>query len=114
MACKESMVTAPIVVVLYDMVFVFESPRKAISERWRFYAALCLSWIVLAALVWSGPRVRSAGFSTGVSPWTYLLNQTVMISRYLQLALWPRALVVNYGWPVPLTLGDVLALCAAW
>ena len=108
MACKESMVTAPLVVVLYDVVFVFESPRKAFSERWRFYAALCMSWIVLAALVWPGPRVRSAGFSTGVSPWTYLLNQAVMIPRYLQLALWPRALVVNYGWPVPLTLGEVL------
>ena len=107
MACKESMVTAPLVVVLYDMVFVFESPKKAIAERWRFYLALCTSWILLAGLLWSGPRVRSAGFSAGVSPWTYLLNQTVMISRYLQLALWPRALVVNYGWPVPLTLVDV-------
>jgi tetratricopeptide (TPR) repeat protein len=108
MACKESMVTAPVVVMLYDVIFVFESPRKAISERWRFYAALCMSWVVLAALVWSGPRVHTAGFSTGVSPWTYLLNQTVMITRYLHLALWPRALVVNYGWPVPLALGDVL------
>ncbi len=108
MACKESMVTVPVVVMLYDVVFVFESPRKAFSQRWRFYAALCLSWIVLAALVWPGPRARSAGFSTGVSPWTYLLNQAAMISRYLQLAFWPRALVVNYGWPAPLTLGDVL------
>jgi hypothetical protein len=28
--------------------------------------------------------------------------------RYLRLAVWPTSLVVNYGWPVPLTLGDVL------
>jgi tetratricopeptide (TPR) repeat protein len=108
MACKESMVTAPVVVMLYDVIFVFESPRKAISDRWRFYAALCTSWVVLAAMVWPGPRVRSAGFSTGVSPWTYLLNQTVMITRYLHLAVWPRALVVNYGWPLPLALREVL------
>jgi tetratricopeptide (TPR) repeat protein len=107
MACKESMVTAPIVVMLYDSVFVFGSPREAIGRRWRFYAALCTSWILLAALVWPGPRMRSAGFSTDVSPWTYLLNQTVMISRYLQLAVWPDRLVASYGPPVPLTLGDV-------
>ena len=107
MACKESMITAPLVVMLYDIVFVFESPGKALRTRWRFYAALCTSWILLTALVWSGPRVRSAGFSAGVSPWTYLLNQTVMIARYLKLAVWPRDLVVNYGPPVPLTLGDV-------
>ena len=39
--------------------------------------------------------------------WTYLLNQTVMIAHYLRLAIWPRSLVVFYGWPLPLTLGDV-------
>ena len=107
MACKESMVTAPLIVILYDIVFVFRSPREAINTRWRFYAALCTSWILLGALVWQGPRVRSAGFSTDVSPWTYLLNQTMMIARYLQLAIWPRNLVASYGPPVPLTLGDV-------
>jgi protein O-mannosyl-transferase len=40
--------------------------------------------------------------------WTCLLNQTVMIARYLRLAIWPRSLVVFYGWPLPLTLPDVL------
>ena len=108
MLCKESMVTAPVVVVLYDVVFVFESFRRALGERWRFYGALCASWVVLTAMMWSGPRVRSVGFSVGVDPWTYLLNQTVMITQYLQLAVWPRALVANYGWPVALTLRDVL------
>jgi tetratricopeptide (TPR) repeat protein len=52
--------------------------------------------------------MHSAGFSTGVSPWTYLLNQCVLITRYLQLAIWPRDLVFIYGAPQPLTLGDVL------
>ena len=108
MLCKESMATAPVIVVLYDVIFVFESFKRALSERWRFYAALCASWVVLLAVMWSGPRVRSAGFSVGVDPWTYLLNQTVMITQYLQLAVWPRALVVNYGWPLALTLRDVL------
>ncbi len=108
MLCKESMVTAPVVVVLYDVVFVFASFKRALSERWRFYGALCASWVVLTAMMWSGPRVRSAGFSVGVDPWTYLLNQTVMITQYLRLTVWPRALVANYGWPVALTLRDVL------
>src|ERR1700682_3104801 len=31
-----------------------------------------------------------------------------MITRYLRLAIWPRSLVVFYGWPLPLTLGDVM------
>ena len=56
----------------------------------------------------SGPRSAVGGFSTGISPWTYLLNQTQMIAHYLRLTFWPRALVVFYGWPVALTLRDVL------
>jgi tetratricopeptide (TPR) repeat protein len=108
MACKESMATAPLMVVLYDAIFLFGSLQRAVKARWRFYAGLALSWLVLAAVTWSGPRVHSAGFASGVSPWTYLLNQTVMITTYLRLAVWPRQLVLNYGWPLPLTLGEVL------
>jgi protein O-mannosyl-transferase len=108
MACKESMVTAPAMVVLYDCVFIFKSMKDAIRARWRLYGGLAATWVVLALLLASGPRIHSAGFSAGVSPWTYLLNQTVMMVRYLRLAVWPNSLVVNYGWPLPLTLADVV------
>jgi Flp pilus assembly protein TadD len=108
MACKESMVTAPVAVVLYDATMVFESPAQALRQRWRLYGALAATWVILAGLLQTGARIYSAGFSTNVSPWTYLLNQTVMLVRYLRLAVWPNALVVNYGWPRPLALVDVL------
>ena len=107
MACKESMVTAPLVVVLYDRIFGYASFGDALRARWRLYAGLAATWVVLGALLWTGPRVHSAGLASGVSPWTYLLNQAVIIPQYLHLAVWPRALVVSYGWPEPLTLGSV-------
>jgi protein O-mannosyl-transferase len=108
MACKETMVTAPVAVVLYDRVFLFASWRDAWRARWRWYVGLASSWALLGALLWSGPRVHSAGFGTGVSPWTYALNQTVMLTRYLWLMVWPRSLVINYGTPESLTITDVL------
>jgi tetratricopeptide (TPR) repeat protein len=108
MACKESMVTAPVVVVMYDAIFVFESLKGSLRARWRFYSLLAATWLVLVAVMWSGPRIHSAGYSTDTATWTYLLNQTVMIAEYLRRALWPRSLVFNYGWPVPLTLRAVL------
>ena len=108
MACKESMATAPLVVVLYDRVFAFASLKGAFKARRRFYMALAATWLVLAAVIWSAPRSESAGFSTGISAWTYLLNQAAIITEYLGLAVWPRSLVAFYGWPLPLTLGDVL------
>ena len=112
MASKESMVTAPVIVVLYDWAFCFDSIRAACRARWTLYAGLALTWAMLAALIWSGPRSSSAGFSAGVSAWTYLLNQTVMITRYLRLTVWPSPLVVDYGLPRALTLGDVVPYAA--
>ena len=107
MACKESMATAPLMMVLYDRTFLFGSFSAALRQRWRFYGAVGGTWLLLAALMWSVPRGESAGFGSGVDPWTYLLNQAVMISQYLRLAFWPRSLVSNYGWPLPLALQDV-------
>jgi len=88
-------------------VFAFDSWNEAFQRRRRLYVGLASTWLLLAILIWSGPRGLSAGFSSDVDPWTYLLNQSVMIVRYLTLAFWPRSLVVNYGWPLPLTLLDV-------
>jgi protein O-mannosyl-transferase len=108
MACKESMVVAPLLVALWDRTFAFDSWSAVLRARWRVYAALAGTWVLLAAFIWSGPRAYSAGFSVGVTPWTYLLNQTVMIVRYLRLVVWPHGLVVAYGPTVStLTIGDV-------
>ena len=106
MASKESMVTAPLMIVAYDRVFIFNTWKETWQRRVQFYVPLAATWMVLAALVWSGPRFRSAGFSSGVSPWVYLLNQAQMIVRYLRLAIWPRGLAVDYGPPRALTMTD--------
>jgi tetratricopeptide (TPR) repeat protein len=105
MACKESMVTAPVLVVLFDYVFVDRAVlRKA--QRARLYVGLAFTWVVLATLMASGPRT-TVGFETNVSGWTYLLNQASILLTYLRLTFWPRNLVLDYGIPQPLTLSDV-------
>lgn len=107
MASKESMVTAPLVVALYDRIFLFDSWRAAFRARRGLYAGVAGTWGVLAALMSTTPRT-TVGFEGQTTWWTYLLNQFEMIARYLGLTLWPRALVLDYGLPRPLTFGDVL------
>jgi tetratricopeptide (TPR) repeat protein len=107
LACKESMVTAPVAVLLIDRVFVSDSVAAALRRRWRLYVGLAMTWLLLAALVALPSGARSAGFTSIERTWTYLLNQTVMILRYVRLTLWPTSLVVNYGWPLSLRLKDV-------
>jgi Flp pilus assembly protein TadD len=107
MASKESMVIAPLIVVLYDRAFEFDSWGQAIVGRKYLYAGLATTWLVLGALVWQQPR-STAGLSTPVDSWTYLLNQASMVTRYLRLVIWPQALVLDYGLPSKLSILDVI------
>jgi hypothetical protein len=83
------------------------SLRAALRRRGGFHAALLGSWLLLAALHWEAPRSRSAGFSTGLSAWDYLLTQAPMVVHYLRLAIWPDPLVADYGLTEPTTLAAV-------
>jgi len=106
MATKESMVTAPIAVVLYDLIFEFHSPREAWKARRGLYLGLALTWLELAAIIYKWPRSTVGVASVG--PLTYLYNQAQMIARYLWLTVWPHALVVDYGLPRQLQFTDVV------
>lgn len=102
MATKEVMVTAPLIVFLYDRTFVAGSFIAAWRIRRNYYLALASTWGVLLALLLSGSGARgaSAGFALGVSPWSYLLTQCEALVLYLRLAAWPHPLVLDYGTPV--------------
>jgi len=97
MLCKESMVTAPLAVVLHDLAFSRLPAAALWRERRWLYAGLATSWVVLAAVMFGGPRSGSVGFGRGMSPWDYLLTQGWAVGRYLWLTLWPERLLVDYG-----------------
>jgi protein O-mannosyl-transferase len=106
MATKEPMAVAPLAVLLYDVIFEFDSLAEAVSTRRVLYAGLALTWLELAVLMRLWPRSTVGG--TAVGPVTYALNQAQMIVRYLSLAFWPRALVLDYGVPQPKHFVDVV------
>jgi len=98
MMSKEVMVTAPVLVLLYDRTFVAGTFRAAWAQRSRYYLALAATWLVLGALLASsGIGQRSVGFGLGVSPLTYALTESRALLLYLKLAVWPSPLVFDYG-----------------
>ncbi len=108
MACKETMVTAPVAVLVLDRVFRYGSWGEALRQRRGLYAGFVVAWGALALLMLNVPRTSGSGFATThVSTWTYLLNQSEMLVRYGRLAFWPDALVLYYGWATPRALADV-------
>ena len=113
MACKESMVVAPVLMLLLDATFVRGGLFSAVRERPWFYAGLFATEILLALLISDGPRSKTAGFNSGVPPWVYLLDQAPLIVHYLRLAVWPTGLVFDFGEATIRTLGDVWPAAAA-
>jgi predicted Zn-dependent protease len=107
MATKESMVTAPVIVLLYDRAFEYDSIGAAIRARRYLYAGLAATWLEFGAFQWRQPR-STVSLTSGVGPWTYLLNQVQMIATYLRLSLWPGPLVLDYGLPRAVAIRDVI------
>jgi Tfp pilus assembly protein PilF len=98
MGTKEVMVSAPLIVLLYDRTFVSGSLRAAWRRHRGLHLALAATWIPLAWLVaGAGSRGGTAGFHAAV-PWTnYGSTQLWAIVHYLRLSFWPRPLVFYYG-----------------
>jgi len=93
---KEIIVTAPVMVLLYDRTFVAGSFREAWRLRWRYYLGLACTWLLLARLM-TGLGQRSVGFGQGVTAWNYALTSCRSVVLYLKLAAWPHPLVFDYG-----------------
>lgn len=114
MGTKEVMATAPLLVLLYDRVFVAGSFAAAWRARRTYHLALAASWLVLGALVLStgGNRGGTVGLGVGLPLWAYPLTQFKAIACYLGLALWPHPLVFEYGTFWVQRTGEVLPYAA--
>lgn len=120
MATKEVMVSAPVVVLVYDRILLAGSWREAWARRRAYYLSLAATWLLLGWLaLGTENRGGTAGLGMGDSPWIYALTQTRAILLYLRLAFWPRPLVLDYGtdlmgsWSAALPFALMVALLLA-
>lgn len=111
MGTKEVMVTAPLMTLWYDRVFVAKSWRELWQSRKVYYAALASTWLVLAWCMWRWQDDYESGLIgnvKGLTPLTYLLSQAGVITHYLRLSFWPFGLCLDYGWPVARTTQEIV------
>ncbi|MES1167228.1 MAG: hypothetical protein ABUL68_04430, partial [Pseudomonadota bacterium] len=68
MMAKEVMVSAPLMVLLYDRTFVAGSFGRAWRERWRWYGGLAATWLVLGWLMLGpGSRGEAGAFAAHIT-----------------------------------------------
>jgi tetratricopeptide (TPR) repeat protein len=110
MASKEVMVSAPLMVLLYDRTFLCGSFTEAWRRRWQLYLALAATWILLGYLVTSGGAFSSASSNRFINLGReqYLLTELGVIFRYLRLSVWPHRLCFDYYGPTATTWSSIL------
>ncbi len=125
MGCKEVMLTCPLVVLLFDRVFLSSSWRQVLRERWWVYLGFfaAVAWLLHAVVTMDSPPTSFQVELGMLTPWEYARTQPGVILHYLRLALWPVGLCFDYAWPVADTLleiavpafvvGFLLAACLA-
>ena len=112
-ATKETIATAPLVVLLFDALFLARGPRQALRLRKRFYGgvavlALVLFAIFIVPLLFSEHK-PTAGFKLAAfGPLEYARTEPGVLLHYLRLVFWPHPLCFDYGWPAAQELGDYL------
>lgn len=102
MASKEIAATIPVVVLLYDGIFLSGGFLEALRRRRGLYLGLAATWLIVIALLAGGPRTGTVGLHfEGLTPLDYARTQAAVIWHYLRLALWPHPLALDYhDWPI--------------
>lgn len=97
MASKEVAVTLPLVVFLYDRIFLSASVREMVRRRWGLHGLLASIYAIPAAF-WMFKVPVNAGFGLpGITPLKYAMTQPGVILHYLKLSFWPRSLCLDYS-----------------
>lgn len=108
MGCKQVMATAPLMVLVYDRLFLSRAWRPML-RRWPLYAGLAATWLIVATLMAVSPPGPTAGFGvSSVTPMQYAVTQLGVIVHYLRLSVWPAGLCFDTYWPVARGVGEIL------
>ena len=100
MGSKEIVVSAPLVIFVYDRVFLSRSIKEVLRRRWFLYAGLCATWVLIPILLPHGHEGTSLFGRGGASP-AYALTQFESVATYLRLCFWPAGQIFDYGYFEP-------------
>jgi protein O-mannosyl-transferase len=108
MLTKEIAAVAPILALLYDRAFMAGSFQRALKIRWKIYAGLAGTWLLILISLSTGLRGTMVGFHLGISTLAYARTETNVVAHYVRLALWPSDLTLDYyDWPIAWNWPDV-------
>lgn len=104
MGSKAVMVTAPLMVLIYDRIFLSRSWYELWNKRRLLYFALAATWVIQFALV----TTTSYDDIKTHLPLDYAMSQLGVIVYYLKLILVPYPLCLDYYWPIAQGYAEII------
>lgn len=104
MGSKAVMVTAPLVVMIYDRIFLARSWNELWNKRHWLYLALAATWIIQIVLLLT---TSYQDIKTHL-PLEYALTQFSVIAHYIRLIFIPYPLCLDYYWPVSQGIAEII------
>lgn len=98
---KETLITAPVGILLYDRLFISGSFQQAWKKNKILYLGFLIPWAAMLLLYLTAhpETIPSEGFALkDITPVDYLTNQGPVMLRYLFLSIWPFSLTFDYAW----------------
>ena len=112
---KETVVTLPLAIIVFDYIFIAKGEWRSILKRWRFYisfiiAGAAASYYLLARQVADLVTQRSG---KNYETWTYFVTQLRVIIRYMRLLVFPTGLTLDYDFPLYTSFREPVVILSA-
>src|ERR1051326_3555143 len=112
MGAKETAITLPAAIFLYDFIFLSSGSWRRLLLRWRFYS------LYIAGVFATSDYLLTVGLKDAIgshvpgnlAPWHYFLTETRVLVRYIQLIFLPLDLNLDYDFRPSLTVFDPVVL----
>ena len=105
---KETAVTLPAIILLYDYLFISKTRFRNMLSRWRFYSGMLL-FVAAGAYVFRNALLRplvEVGRPGTLRPWHFVLTELRVIARYLRLIVLPIGQNLDYDFPASFSIKE--------
>ena len=115
MGSKETAVTLPAAIFLYDFLFVSKAAIRSVLSKWRFYLIYVLGASAAVYFLLAVELKDSVGshLPGNLSSWRYFLTETRVIVRYIRLVFFPVGLNLDYDFRPSSSLFEPAVLFSA-
>ena len=114
LGAKETVISLPMALLVYDFVFFSNASVRSLLPRWRFYAPFFVGGIAAGLYLATVTLRASIGASSGNLPaYHYFLTELRVIVRYLQITFFPSGLNLAYDFAPSTSFTELRVLMSA-